>query len=30
MNTGYTLFDYDELTEADLWDLTDYYYSTTQ
>jgi len=30
MNSGYTMFDYDELSEADLWDLSDYYYSITQ
>jgi len=30
MTVGYTMFDYDELSEADLWDLADYYYYTTQ
>ena len=25
MNAEYTMFDYDAMTEAELWDLTDYY-----
>lgn len=29
MNAEYTMFDYDAMTEAELWDLTDYYYTLT-